>query len=134
MKKVKVILLITPILLFSLILKGQSYDLLIKNGHLIDSKNNIDQVMDVAISQGKIAVVEKNISAKLAKKVIDAKGLVVSPGLIDIHSHNFHGTNPDRYLSNSFASLPPDGFTFRVGVTTLVDCGDAGWRNFKTFK
>tara|TARA_B110000977_G_scaffold67644_1_gene91788 strand:+ start:2959 stop:4206 length:1248 start_codon:yes stop_codon:yes gene_type:complete len=134
MKKVKVILLICPLLLFSLILKGQSYDLLIKNGHLIDSKNNIDQVMDVAISQGKIAAVEKNISAKLAKKVIDAKGLMVSPGLIDIHSHNFHGTIPDRYLSNSFASLPPDGFTFRVGVTTLVDCGDAGWRNFKTFK
>ncbi len=107
MKKVKVILLICPLLLFSLILKGQSYDLLIKNGHLIDSKNNIDQVMDVAISQGKIAVVEKNISAKLAKKVIDAKGLMVSPGLIDIHSHNFHGTIPDRYLSNSFASLPP---------------------------
>ena len=47
MKKVKVILLICPLLLFSLILKGQSYDLLIKNGHLIDSKNNIDQVMDV---------------------------------------------------------------------------------------
>ena len=134
MKKVKRILLISPILLFSLILKGQSYDLLIKNGHLIDSKNNIDQVMDVAISHGKIAAVEKNISAKLAKKVIDAKGLMVSPGLIDIHSHNFHGTIPDRYLSNSFTSLPPDGFTFRVGVTTLVDCGDAGWRNFKTFK
>ena len=101
---------------------------------MIDSKNNIDQVMDVAISQGKIAAVKKNISAKLAKKMIDAKGLMVSPGLIDIHSHNFHGTIPDRYLSNSFASLPPDGFTFRVGVTTLVDCGDAGWRNFKTFK
>ena len=133
MKKIKLILLIIPFLFFSL-LKGQSYDLLIKSGHLIDSKNNIDQVMDVAISQGKIAAVEKNISVKLAKKVINAKGLVVSPGLIDIHSHNFHGTIPDRYLSNSFASLPPDGFTFRVGVTTLVDCGDAGWRNFKTFK
>jgi len=107
MKKVKLIFLISPILLFSFILKGQSYDLLIKNGHMIDSKNNIDQVMDVAISQGKIAAVKKNISAKLAKKMIDAKGLMVSPGLIDIHSHNFHGTIPDRYLSNSFASFPP---------------------------
>ncbi len=73
MKKVKVILLICPLLLFSLILKGQSYDLLIKNGHLIDSKNNIDQVMDVAISQGKIAAVEKIFLPNLLKKLLMPK-------------------------------------------------------------
>ena len=68
MKKVKLIFLISPILLFSFILKGQSYDLLIKNGHMIDSKNNIDQVMDVAISQGKIAAVKKIFLPNLLKK------------------------------------------------------------------
>ena len=76
MKKVKLIFLISPILLFSFILKGQSYDLLIKNGHLIDSKNNIDQVMDVAISQGKIAAVKKNISALCLVPKINSKGTI----------------------------------------------------------
>ena len=65
---------------------------------------------------------------------VDANGLYVSPGLIDIHSHNFHGTEPNNYLSNSFDALPPDGFSFRSGVTTIVDVGGAGWRNFKIFK
>ena len=51
-----------------------------------------------------------------------------------MHSHNFHGTVPNRYLSNSFTALPPDGFTFRTGVTTIVDVGGAGWKNFELFK
>lgn len=113
---------------------AQEYDMVIANGHVIDAKNNIDRQMDVAITDGKIAAVAKKIDASKAKKVIDATGLYVSPGLIDIHSHNFFGTEPDSYLSNSFTALPPDGFTFRVGVTTVVDVGGAGWRNFNTFK
>ena len=60
--------------------------------------------------------------------------MLVVPGLIDIHSHNFWGTEPDAYLSNSFSALPPDGFSFRAGVTTIVDVGGPGWKNFKTFK
>ena len=113
---------------------AQEYDMVIANGHVIDAKNNIDRQMDVAIADGKIAAVAKKIDASKAKQVIDATGLYVSPGLIDIHSHNFFGTEPDSYLSNSFTALPPDGFTFRVGVTTVVDVGGAGWRNFNTFK
>lgn len=113
---------------------AQEYDMVIVNGHVIDAKNNIDRIMDVAIADGKIATVAKKIDASKAKQVIDATGLYVSPGLIDIHSHNFFGTEPDSYLSNSFTALPPDGFTFRVGVTTVVDVGGAGWRNFNTFK
>ena len=73
-------------------------------------------------------------NAKNAKRVVDASGLIVVPGLIDIHSHNFHGTIPNRYLSNSFSALPPDGFSFRSGITTIVDVGGAGWRNFEVFK
>ena len=111
-----------------------NHDLLIKNGHLIDAKNKLDQVMDVAVLDGKVAEVSAEISSEKAKKVIDASGLYLVPGLIDNHVHVFHGTNQDQYISNSFTSLPPDGFTFRYGVTTVVDAGSAGWRNFKTFR
>ena len=116
------------------ILTAQNFDILIKGGTVVDAKNGIDKVMDVAIKDGKIAKVDANIPQDQATKVIDAKGLFVSPGLIDIHSHNFHGTEPDAYLSNSFTALPPDGFSFRSGVTTIVDVGGAGWRNFRIFK
>jgi len=113
---------------------AQEYDIIIKGGHVLDAKNNINQVLDVAIKDGTIAKVESNIAANKANKVIQAKGLFVCPGLIDIHSHNFHGTEPDAYLSNSFTALAPDGFSFRSGVTTIVDVGGAGWKNFRTFK
>ena len=113
---------------------AQQYDLVIRNGHLIDAKNNLDQKMDLAIQDGKIAAIEKSIAPEQGKKVIDAEGLIVSPGLIDMHSHNFHGTQPKKYLANSFTALPPDGFTFRNGITTLVDAGSPGWQNFDTYK
>ncbi|WP_339713787.1 amidohydrolase/deacetylase family metallohydrolase [uncultured Kriegella sp.] len=113
---------------------AQNFDILIKGGKVVDAKNGIDKMMDVAIKDGKIAKVDANIPQSQATKVIDANGLLVSPGLIDIHSHNFHGTEPDAYLSNSFTALPPDGFSFRSGVTTIVDVGGAGWRNFRIFK
>lgn len=122
------------ILLFSNFLTAQDFDIIIKNGHVIDAKNSIDKVMDIAIKDGKIASVKTSIPGNRAETVIDAKGLYLSPGLIDIHSHNFFGTEPNAYLSNSFTALPPDGFSFRTGVTTLVDVGGAGWRNFRTFK
>ena len=113
---------------------AQEYDLLIKNGHLIDPKNILDQPMDVAVLDGKVAEVSSHIPNEKAKKVIDATGLYVVPGLIDMHVHVFAGTRPDEYISNSYTSLPPDGFTFRSGVTTVVDAGSAGWKNFKTFR
>ena len=112
---------------------AQPYDLLLKNGHVIDPKNSIDQVMDVAVRDGKIAKVAKNIDAE-ASQTIDAKGLYITPGIIDIHVHVFAGTEPDSYIGNSFTSVPPDGFTFRAGVTTVVDAGSCGWRDFRIFK
>ncbi len=122
------------LLLISSLASSQDYDILIKGGHVIDAKNDISGVMDVAISDGKIALVSANIAKDRAKKTIDASGLIVSAGLLDIHGHNFFGTVRKAYLSNSFSSLPPDGFTFRSGVTTIVDVGGAGWKNFETFK
>ena len=112
---------------------AQTIDLLIKNGHVIDPKNRIDGVMDVAIQDNKIIEVARNIS-RPATKTIDATGMYVTPGLIDLHGHHFFGTAHNRYLSNSFTAVPPDGFTFRAGVTTAVDAGGAGWRNFDIFK
>ena len=115
-------------------LLAQSYDFVIKGGHIIDPVNNIDKVMDLAIKGGKIAAIKKNIPDAQAKKVIDASGLIVSPGLIDMHTHNFFGTEHNRYLANSYQAVPPDGFTFRAGATTVVDAGSPGWKNFDLYK
>ncbi|MCF0071394.1 amidohydrolase/deacetylase family metallohydrolase [Dyadobacter sp. CY261] len=113
---------------------AQSVDLLLKGGHVIDPKNRIDGVMDVAVTAGKIVRVAADIPVSDAKRVVDAKGLYVAPGFIDMHVHVFNGTTPDAYIANGHTSVAPDGFTFRTGVTTVVDAGSSGWRNFKTFK
>ena len=113
---------------------AQSYDIVIRGGHVIDPKNNIDAVMDVAISAGKIALVSKDIASKQATQVVDAKGMYVIPGLIDIHTHDFYGTEPDHQYENGNLGIAPDGFTFRNGVTTVVDAGSSGWRTFPAFK
>lgn len=90
--------------------------------------------MDVAISGDSIASVAANIPASSAAKVIDASGLYVSPGFVDIHSHNYYGVDPESEYSNGYNAINPDNFAFQSGVTTLVDAGGAGWRNFTHFK
>ncbi|MGI9552439.1 MAG: amidohydrolase/deacetylase family metallohydrolase, partial [Aurantibacter sp.] len=132
--KISIIFMALIMLLISVGVSAQNFDMLIKGGQLIDAKNGIDKIMDVAIKDGKIAKVDTDIPENQAQLVVDAKGLIVAPGLIDIHSHNFHGTEPDAYLSDSYSALPPDGFSFPNGVTTIVDVGGAGWRNFRQFK
>jgi dihydroorotase len=99
------------------------YDLVLKGGRVIDGKNKINAIRDVAVKDGKIALVAPNIPATQALKAVDVSGLIVTPGLIDIHTHVFGGN-----------SVPPDGFTFRVGVTTVVDAGGSGWRDFEDYK
>jgi len=110
-----------------------AYDLLLRGGHVLDARNNLDAVMDVAIKDGKIARVAKNLSPKDAIKTIDVKGLYVMPGLIDMHVHVYNGTGEKGSYAGDL-SVPPDGFTFRAGVTTVVDAGCSGWRNFEDFK
>jgi dihydroorotase len=112
---------------------AQQIDILLKGGHVIDPKNKIDSKMDVAIVAGKIFKVAANIPAGDAKKVVNVSGLYVTPGLIDLHVHVFVGTNGAEYM-NGPSSVPPDGFTFRSGVTTVVDAGSSGWRSFPEFK
>jgi dihydroorotase len=111
----------------------QKYDLLLQGGHVIDPKNGVDAVRDLAISGGKIAAIAPRIDPVEAFKVVDVSGLYVTPGLVDIHVHVFAGTGEKgSYAGDN--SLYPDGFTFRVGVTTVADAGCAGWRNFEDFK
>ncbi|NND33595.1 MAG: amidohydrolase/deacetylase family metallohydrolase, partial [Saprospiraceae bacterium] len=114
-------------------LLAQQIDILLKGGHLIDPKNNLNEILDVAISDGKIAAVKKDIDATGAKKTINATGLFIVPGLIDIHTHVFVGPQP-RTFANGFSSVSPDDFSFRSGITTMVDAGTSGWRNFEDFK
>lgn len=119
-------------------LQAQEIDMLIKGGHVIDPKNKIDGIMDVAIKDGKIFRVASNIPANASKKTVNATGLYVSPGFIDMHVHVFAGAEDPGYkgfeISNGFGSVAPDDFTFRSGVTTVVDAGSSGWRNFPEFK
>ncbi|HVP47895.1 MAG TPA: amidohydrolase/deacetylase family metallohydrolase, partial [Bryobacteraceae bacterium] len=109
------------------------YDLVLKGGHVIDPKNGIDRVMDVAIEENKIAAVGPEISASQSKKVVDVRGLYVTPGLVDIHTHLFYTTGAAGAWAGD-ESIQPDAFSFRTGVTTMVDAGSAGWRGFETFR
>lgn len=96
------------------------FSILINDGHVVDPKNNIDGVMDVAINDGKIALIAENIDPNKATQVIDAEGMYVTPGLIDIYY-----TMGDRL---------PDGYTFRVGVTAAANGSGVNWKTFPEFK
>ena len=132
--KLKLFLNLLILCLTAGIVKSQTYDIVIKDGHLIDPKNNIDGIMDIAISGGKIALISKTIGEKEGKKVINAKNMYVTPGIIDMHVHVYHGTNAGQDYMNGPNAVAPDGFTFRAGVTTVVDAGSSGWRTFPDFK
>lgn len=114
---------------FSSHLFAQDYDLLLKGGHVIDAKNNIDAVMDVAIKDGTIVKVAADIPSTSAIKTITLKEMYVTPGLIDIHTHSW--VDQPHMLEHG---VFPDDFTFRNGITTVVDAGSAGWRTFPEFK
>jgi dihydroorotase len=111
------------------------YDLLIKGGHVIDPANEVDEVMDVAISAGKIAAVAENLPPTEAGKVVDVSGLYVTPGLVDIHFHVGHGGAPlNWFTKEAYAQTVPLGIpadlALTAGVTTIVDAGTAGAGTF----
>jgi dihydroorotase len=133
MKKSQVMLAMGALFAFSSVGMAQQYDLLLTNGHVIDAKNHISAVRDVAIKDGKIAAVADHIDPKSALKTVDVKGLYVTPGLVDIHVHVYASTGE----AHSYAgdnSVWPDGFTLRNGVTTVADAGSSGYKNFEDFK
>jgi dihydroorotase len=125
--------LLIGLLLIPCSLMSQTYDLLLKGGNVIDPRNGINAPMDVAVTGNKIARVAESISPTDAKKTVDVSGFYVTPGLVDIHVHVYTGTgNKNSYTGDR--SVYPDGFTFRSGVTTVVDAGSSGWTNFPDFK
>jgi dihydroorotase len=109
------------------------FDFLLKGGRVVDARNKISAVRDVAVKDGKVAAVESNIAASRALKTVDVSGLYVTPGLIDIHVHVYPGEKKNDYAGGDW-SVYPDGFTLRSCVTTIADAGTSGWRTFPDFK
>ena len=109
------------------------YELLLRGGHLIDPRNEVSALRDVAIAKGKIVAVGESLDPEQADKVVEVSGLYVMPGIVDIHAHVFTGSGRKGVLTGD-TSVYPDGFSFRSGVTTLVDVGSSGRRNFEEFK
>jgi dihydroorotase len=124
---------IPALLLFATALAAQPrYDLLLQGGRVIDAKNNISAIRDVAIKDGAIAAVAPRLNPADALKTVNVAGLIVTPGLVDIHVHVFAGTG-ERSSYAGDNSVYPDPLTLRAGVTTVADAGCAGWRNFEEF-
>ena len=113
--------------------QSPEYDLLLKGGHVLDPKNGVDAIRDLAIADGRIAAIEPEIPSSKAKKTLDAEGLYVTPGLIDSHFHAFAGTE-NSSITAGLSSIFPDHVTFGSCVTTVVDVGSSGWRRFEDFR
>ncbi len=105
---------------------SQQYDLLVCGGELIDPGQSLRGRYDVATGDGRVAAVAPAIAPELAAQVIDATGLYVTPGLIDLHAHGYVGVAP--------ISVDLDELAARSGTTTMVDAGSAGAATFDGFR
>jgi len=103
---------------------AQEYDIVLRGGHVIDPANSVDRVMDVGVTGNRIAAVAAHIADAQARKLVDVSGLIVVPGLIDLHAHVF----------GYEGSLTPDDSALPAGTTTIVDAGGSGWRTFDEFR
>ncbi len=103
-----------------------TYDLVLKGGHVIDPAQNIDAVMDVAFAGGKVAAIAKSLDTSAAKDVRDVSGKLVTPGLIDMHTHVYWG--------GTSLGIDAEDFCRKSAVTTAVDTGSAGPGNFAGFR
>jgi dihydroorotase len=104
-----------------------TYNLLIKGGRVLDPGQEIDEVLDIAVMGETISVIDKDLSND-AEKIIDATGKIVTPGLIDLHTHIYWGISRHR--------LDPDSLAPNSGVTTMADAGSVNydsWPGFKRF-
>jgi dihydroorotase len=108
-----------------------SVDLLLKGGRVIDPANGLDGALDVAIAGGKIARVAPEIVVSADVRVVDVSGYIVTPGIIDIHTHVY--TFLPR-VESYVESMVADAHLPASGVTTTVDAGTAGWRDWLDFK
>lgn len=102
------------------------WDLLVRGGRVIDAANGRDDVADVALRGGRIAQVAPSLPAGQAAETVDASGCLVTPGLVDMHTHVWHG--------GSYWGLDPEPVAWRTGVTTWVDAGSAGAYNLTALR
>jgi len=105
---------------------AKPYDLLIRGGKVIDPSQQLEAVRDVGIRGGKIARLESEIPAGDASQVVDARGKIVTPGLIDLHTHVFPYVGP--------YGIEPDPYFVMRGVTTVIDAGTSGALTFEAFR
>lgn len=126
-------ILVLSLLSCALAAQAQQYDLVLRNGHVIDPKNNVDAKLDVAVRDGKIAAIEPSIAASVAKRAVDISGLYLTPGLVDIHEHVFIGLRHNAW-GNGDLSVQADVMATPNGVTTVADAGSSGWRDFAEFR
>ncbi len=103
-----------------------TWDLLVKDGTVIDPSQGLHRVADVAISGDKIAAVGHGLDPSQASRVIDAAGKIVTPGFVDLHTHNF-------ISSPRLPSLPADTTSLAYGATTVLDAGTATPAEFPHF-
>ena len=103
-----------------------TYDLILRGGHVIDPSQELDAVIDVAFSVGKVAQIGAGLKADAETDVRDLSGFIVTPGLIDLHTHVYWG--------GTSLGIDAEDFCRRSGVTTAVDAGSAGPGNFAGFR
>ena len=105
---------------------AESYDLLLKNGDILDPSQDMRQHGDVAFRDGRVAAIEADIPVAEAAEVIDVRGHLVTPGLMDIHGHFYYRGWP--------GAVDPDVACLPSGVTTAVDAGSTGWGNYAALR
>jgi dihydroorotase len=103
-----------------------NFDLLLTGGTVLNPATGVNQKLDVAVANGRVAAMQPNLPRANAKRVLDASGCYVTPGLIDFHVHSYWGVNP--YGCNL------DALCLATGVTTTMDAGSAGPVNFLGFR
>lgn len=103
-------------------LAAPQYDLLVRGGRLIDPSQEVSSERDVAISNGKVAAIAEKIDPSTSRTVMDARGMIVTPGLVDVHVHVYDGVAP--------LGIPADPNCIAKGVTTVLDAGSAGAHTF----
>jgi dihydroorotase len=112
---------------------GAEFDLILKGGHVIDPKNGVNAVRDIAIRGGRVANVAEKLESSRATKTVDVTGLYVTPGLVDIHVHVFSGAGLSGGTGKAL-SVWPDSFGPRSCTTTMVDAGTSGHKRFEEFR
>ena len=95
-----------------------TYDLILRKAHLIDPSQRLDAVTDIAFAEGKVARIGADLKADAGTDVRDMAGAIVTPGLIDLHTHVYWG--------GTSLGIDAEDFCRRSGVTTAIDTGSAG--------